>query len=167
MQMKVNAFDQTMSRFVTDGGARSYALMRYANLQERRRHPCPTNLEWRELMPWEGKSSWEQCSSYPTSHPHDQCISENRLHLCWTFCSTSLPWLNDFQTNLPMCGFELVIPSWQSQAPTLTAPSKAHPDISPAAFSSFETFSTSHQRHGCWCVKHFENCQWCWCEDAH
>ena len=48
VQMKVNAFDQTMSRFVTDRRARSYALMRYANLQERRRHPCPTNLEWGE-----------------------------------------------------------------------------------------------------------------------
>lgn len=61
MHMKVNAFDQTMARY--------NALMRYANLQERRRHPCPTNLEWRELMPWEGKSSWKQCSSHPTSHP--------------------------------------------------------------------------------------------------
>lgn len=56
--------------------------------------------------------------------------AENRLHLCWTFCSTSLPWLNDFQTNLPKCvvlnsssppGRAKLQPSQPPQKPTQTS----------------------------------------------
>lgn len=93
---------------------------------------------------------WKQASSFLNILQYQTPLAE------WLLNQSPHVW---FWTRNPLLAEPSSNPHSHPQKPTQTSRLQH--------FSSFETFSTSHQRHGCWCVKHFENCQWCWCEDAH
>ena len=125
--MKLNAFDQTISRILNDlftvgcligdwwrGRARSYALLRYANLQERRRTPLPYEPGVA------GKSSWKQCSLHTTPWPmHSWKQVSSLLYILLYEDPSLVEWRYPLPNQCPLSGFELFMPSWKSQAPTL------------------------------------------------